>query len=74
MLFPVRCFSCSKVLAHHEKTYTGLVESKVNPEEIFKILRVKRYCCKRMFLGYVNIQDKMLQYPKEFDYYTEVHN
>lgn len=76
MIIPVRCFTCNKVIAHLYEDYLKLiVEKKDNklkmeddedsktPEcQALDELRLKRYCCRRMFLGHVDLIDKLLQY------------
>jgi DNA-directed RNA polymerase I, II, and III subunit RPABC5 len=62
MDFPVRCFTCNKVIANKIETYKKYVEEKMELKEALDKIGAKRYCCRRMFLGYVNIEDKMLRY------------
>jgi len=61
MLIPVRCFSCSKVIADKYKEYLKLkTENKnENDEQIFKKLKLKRYCCRRMFLSHIDLIEKL---------------
>ena len=47
-MFPVRCYTCGKVLGNKEEIFKQKQdEGKSNPE-IFKELRITRYCCKRI--------------------------
>jgi DNA-directed RNA polymerases I, II, and III subunit RPABC5 len=62
MIFPVRCFTCNKTLSQYYNTYKELTESNVPIKDVFEILKIKRYCCRRMFLGHVNILDKLMMY------------
>ena len=52
---PVRCFSCNAVIKY--QIYKKLVKS--NPDvcvsDIFKTINVKRYCCRRMLLGSIDL-------------------
>ena len=61
MIIPVRCFSCSKLIGNKYEKYVKLVEEKnkkekyinnqddtINNEDIFKKLKLNRYCCRRM--------------------------
>jgi DNA-directed RNA polymerases I, II, and III subunit RPABC5 len=63
MMFPVRCFTCNKVIGNKWDTYTFNISEGLTPEQNFEKLNVKRYCCKRMFLGHVEVIDKLLLYP-----------
>lgn len=66
MIIPIRCFTCSKVIADKYEKYVEMVEEKKKKEkytnnqderidntEIFKKLKLKRYCCRRMVLTHV---------------------
>ncbi len=46
---PVRCFSCNAVVKSVQ--YKKLIQSGYQPNEVFEILNVQRYCCRRMLLG-----------------------
>ena len=65
MSFPIRCFTCNKVIAQYEETYNKLIDSGSSTKEALDTIGMTRYCCRRMFLGYVNIIDKLLLLPKD---------
>ena len=65
MAFPVRCFTCSKVIGRYEEKYQELLDSGLEPKLALNAIGMTRYCCRRMFLGYVNIIDKLLLFPKD---------
>jgi len=67
MAFPIRCFSCNKCIGQLEEKYFNMVESGIEPKVVFETLNVNRICCRRMFLGYVNIIDQLLLFSKEED-------
>ena len=50
-MIPVRCFTCNKVIANKWETYQYLKRQNVPIPEIYKILKIRRFCCKRMFCG-----------------------
>jgi len=60
MSFPIRCFTCGKVIGALEEKYFSQLESGKDPKKILNALGVTRYCCRRMFLGHVNVIDKLL--------------
>lgn len=71
MIIPVRCFTCGKVIAHLWEPYQKLLAElpKSTPQEkivekLDKLLKFKRYCCKRMLVCHVEIIDKLLEYDK----------
>ena len=47
MPMPVRCFTCGKIIINNEELEK--YKKLHNFEEIFKLLNIKRYCCKRIF-------------------------
>lgn len=63
MLFPIRCFTCGKVISHLHTPYMILVESGVSKKDTLDKIGVTRYCCRRMFLTYVDT----FKYISEFD-------
>ena len=65
MIIPVRCFTCNKVIGNKWEKYNSLLKSGKTSNFAFEELRLRRYCCKRMFLGNVEIIDKLLLYSKD---------
>jgi DNA-directed RNA polymerase I, II, and III subunit RPABC5 len=70
MIIPVRCFTCSKVLADKWEWYVrecakikerdGDAEAEsasTSRGEIMDRLGLKRICCRRHFLGHVDMMD-----------------
>ena len=63
MEFPVRCFTCGAVIGDKYEKYTELLkEMKAN--EALDNLGVGRYCCRRMFVSYVDIMADIVKYPR----------
>ena len=67
MSFPVRCFTCGKVIGGYEQKYENALAEGSNPKEILDKLGIQRYCCRRMFLGHVNLIDQLLLYSDDGD-------
>jgi DNA-directed RNA polymerase subunit N len=65
MEFPVRCFSCGKVIGHLWKNYKEKITAGENPEKVFEDLGIKRYCCRRMFIGHVELVEDVIPYIRE---------
>lgn len=68
MIIPIRCFTCGKVLASKWKKFSekkkqqddsgkdnGLFEGSYG--EIFNEIGITKICCKRHFLGHVDMID-----------------
>ncbi|MEM0149538.1 MAG: DNA-directed RNA polymerase subunit N [Candidatus Micrarchaeaceae archaeon] len=61
MMMPVRCFSCGAVVADKWEEYDKRV-NKGNEDagKVLDELGVKRYCCRRMFLGNLELIDEFM--------------
>ena len=68
MIIPIRCFTCSKIIANKYEKYVELVKERnkdnkyinnqdesIDNSDIFKKLKLKRYCCRRMVLTHVDL-------------------
>ena len=62
-MIPIRCFTCGKVIANKWVTYKAYLESGMTKEKALNIVGLRRYCCRRMFLGHVEITDQLLHFP-----------
>ena len=49
-MYPVRCFTCGKVLGNKQDLWEKLIGEGIEPIEIFKKMKLTRYCCKRIML------------------------
>ena len=55
-MLPVRCYTCNSVVAHMHDEYERRTAHQGEPAgEVLDALHVRRLCCRRMFLGYVNL-------------------
>jgi len=67
MIIPIRCFTCSNLIADKYKKFVEEVEKdKTNLDiqnrdlrEVFKKFKLKRYCCRRMLFTQSNILNKL---------------
>ncbi|MFX1275408.1 MAG: DNA-directed RNA polymerase subunit N [Promethearchaeota archaeon] len=64
MIIPIRCFSCGKLIAHIYKPYKEKLEKGESAEKAFEDLGIKRFCCKRMIVGHVDLIDDLLKFPR----------
>lgn len=67
MSLPPRCFTCGKVIGQYEETFKTSLSQSIPVKEILDTFGLQRYCCRRMFLGYVDIIDQLLLFPKDID-------
>lgn len=66
MMIPVRCFSCGQVIADKWEEFDRRVnKEKEDPVKVFDSLGVKRYCCRRMLLGHVDLIDDIMNYGRK---------
>ena len=66
-MIPIRCFSCNKVIANKWEIYKSLIGSGISANDALTEVGLRLYCCKRMFLGHVEIVDKLILYSKNID-------
>lgn len=65
MIFPVRCFTCGKVIGHLWEEYARRVSRGESPGKVLDDLGVKRYCCRRMFLSHVDLISEIIAYGRK---------
>ena len=58
MIIPIRCFTCGKILKKYKK-FCELKKEGVPINEIFKQIKLKRYCCRKNMLTHVDIVEKL---------------
>lgn len=63
-MFPVRCFTCGKVIGHLWEDYQKRVSSGEDPRQVLDSLDITRICCRRMFISHVDYMDELLSYSK----------
>jgi DNA-directed RNA polymerase I, II, and III subunit RPABC5 len=58
MIIPIRCFSCAKVIADKWELYQNLIKEGSTEAQALDEVGLRRYCCRRMFLGHVDINQE----------------
>ena len=56
MIIPVRCFTCGKVVGDLWEPYVLSIKNGCSEAEALDNLKLKRYCCKRMIIGHVELK------------------
>ena len=59
MLIPVRCWSCGKVIAHKYEEYQNALAEGKDAGEVLDDLGFNLYCCRRMFVGHIDLIDEV---------------
>jgi len=62
IIIPVRCFTCGKVVGHLYEEFKRRVDSGEDPERVLDELGLKRYCCRQLFLGHVDLLKEVSQF------------
>ena len=64
MIIPVRCFSCGKPVGHLYEEYLRRVKDGENQKKVMDELGLKRYCCRALFIGHVDLLEKVARFKK----------
>ncbi len=64
MIIPVRCFSCGKPVAHLWEEYKERVENGEDKKKVLDDLGLKRFCCRQLFLGHVDLIETTAKFKK----------
>lgn len=64
MIIPVRCFSCGKPIAHLWEDFQKRMKSGEDGKKVLDSLGVRRYCCRALFLGHVDLLEDVSRYKK----------
>ena len=64
-MFPIRCYTCNAVLAHVHPSYEALTQQGCHARDAMTQLGVDRMCCRRMFLGYVDLTTDMVRFGND---------
>ena len=59
-MFPVRCYSCGKVIAEYILEYLERLEKGQTIGDILDELQIKRTCCRTQFFAYDPKIEKIL--------------
>jgi DNA-directed RNA polymerase subunit N len=62
MIIPVRCFTCGKVIGHLYEEFKRRVEAGEEKGKVLTELGVKRYCCRQVFLGHMDLLKEVSQF------------
>ncbi len=64
MMIPIRCFSCGFPVSAFYEDYKQAVAKGKKPGKVLDELKIGRYCCRRMFLGQVDVIDEIAPFKK----------
>ena len=64
MIIPIRCFSCGKPVGHLWEKYLERVKAGEDPKKVMDELGLKRYCCRALFVGHVDLLEDISNFKK----------
>jgi len=62
MIIPVRCFTCGKPVGHLWEEYKKRTENGEDAGKVMTELGLKRYCCRQLFMGHVDLLKEVSQF------------
>lgn len=62
IIIPPRCFSCGKVVGHLYEEFKRRIEAGEDRKKVLDDLGLKRYCCRQLFLGHVDLLREISQF------------
>lgn len=66
MIFPVRCFTCGKVIGHLWIKFADRVKKGEDPGKVLDELGIRKECCRRMFISHIEMIDEIIMYEIKF--------
>lgn len=64
MIIPIRCLSCNKPVAQLWAQYSERIAKGETPKKVLDDLGLDRYCCRALFLGHVDLIDKVSKFRR----------
>jgi len=64
MIIPIRCMSCGKPVGHLYEEYSERIKKEEDPKNVMDDLGLRRYCCRALFLGHVDLIDTVMLFKK----------
>jgi len=61
MIFPIRCFTCNKLVGNKWQEYETRTKKGEEIKKVLDTMGMSRYCCRRMFMGHVELIDRILE-------------
>ena len=65
MIIPIRCLSCGKPVAQLYESYKEKIKKGEEPKKVLDELGLKRYCCRSLFVGHVDLIDDISKFRKD---------
>ena len=62
IIVPIRCFTCGKPIGHLWEEYKKRTEAGEDAGKVMNDLGLKRYCCRQVFMGHVDLLREVSQF------------
>ena len=62
MIIPIRCMTCGKPIGHLYEDFKKRVDAGEDREKVMNELGLKRYCCRQVFMGHVDLLGEITQF------------
>lgn len=64
-IIPIRCYSCGNITGNKWEKYQNMLSKGISSKDALDNLGLKRWCCRRIILGHIDLINKVLNYSKE---------
>ncbi len=64
MIIPIRCMTCGKPVGHLWEKYKVETAKGKKPADVMDALGLERYCCRALFLGHVDMIERVGPFKK----------
>lgn len=64
-MLPVRCYTCNTLIGDKQERWVAGKRAGEPAGQVLEELGLHRMCCRRMFLGYVDVTEDLVAYPNE---------
>ena len=64
MIIPIRCMSCGKPIAQLWEEFVERTKKSEEKGKVMDDLGLKRYCCRAIFLGHVDLIDTIAKFKR----------
>ena len=61
-MLPVRCYTCNTCIGQHHSLFSV---PNITIKTLLDETHMTRMCCRRMFIGYIDILGDQVQYPNQ---------
>ena len=65
MIIQIRCISCGKPVAQLWEQYKERTKNGEDPQKVLDELGLKRYCCRSLFVGHIDLIDDIAKFRKD---------